>query len=179
MCAVIFDCLISSNARNSRCLFIICVIVYNLCYCCYAETSFSAVQIRHSKVYGNPIAPSFYSILLDVNYSLDCYCYFCTVLFACSQGLSTKPFHNLLFYLLFSRFTKALMIGPTQNPNTNIHLSFIFFLLFSYHSPHKSKVFRNLVHTARYWALQVSRNSIILEFINVFLTLVYVYLFIY
>ena len=28
----------------------------------YAETSSSAVQKRHSKVYGNPIAPSFYSI---------------------------------------------------------------------------------------------------------------------
>ena len=43
-----------------------CVIVYNLYYCCYAKTSSSAVQKRHSlsKVYGNPIAPSFYSILL-------------------------------------------------------------------------------------------------------------------
>ena len=28
----------------------------------YAETSSSAVKKRHSKVYGNPIAPSFYSI---------------------------------------------------------------------------------------------------------------------
>ena len=35
-----------------------------LCYCGYAKTSSSAVQKRHSKVYGNPIAPSFYSILL-------------------------------------------------------------------------------------------------------------------
>ena len=35
-----------------------------LCYCCYAKTSSSAVQKSHSKVYGNPIAPSFYSILL-------------------------------------------------------------------------------------------------------------------
>ena len=34
-----------------------------LLYCCYAKTSSSAVQKRHSKVYGNPIAPSF-SILL-------------------------------------------------------------------------------------------------------------------
>ena len=34
-----------------------------LCYCCYAKTSSSAVQKRHSKVYGNPIAPSFYSII--------------------------------------------------------------------------------------------------------------------
>ena len=39
-----------------------------LCYCCYAKTSSSAVQKRHSKVYGNPIAPSFYSILLENNY---------------------------------------------------------------------------------------------------------------
>ena len=51
-------------ARDARCLFIICVIVYNLYYCCYAKTSSSAVQKRHSKVYGNLIAPSFYSILL-------------------------------------------------------------------------------------------------------------------
>ena len=35
-----------------------------LYYCCYAKTSSSAVQKRHSKVYGNLIAPSFYSILL-------------------------------------------------------------------------------------------------------------------
>ena len=35
-----------------------------LCYCCYAKTSSSAVQKRHRKVYGNPIAHSFYSILL-------------------------------------------------------------------------------------------------------------------
>ena len=27
----------SSNARYARCLFIICVIVYNLYYCCYAK----------------------------------------------------------------------------------------------------------------------------------------------
>jgi len=47
-----------------ECLFIICVIVYNLYYCYYAKTSSPAVQIRHSKVYGNPIAPSLYSILL-------------------------------------------------------------------------------------------------------------------
>ena len=33
-----------------------------LCYCCYAKTSSSSVQKRHSKVYGNPITPSFYSI---------------------------------------------------------------------------------------------------------------------
>ena len=39
-----------------------------LCYCCYAKTSSSAVQERHSKVYGNPIAPSFYSILLATEY---------------------------------------------------------------------------------------------------------------
>jgi len=36
--------------------------------CCYAKTSSSAVQKRHSKVYGNPIAPSFYSILLVKSY---------------------------------------------------------------------------------------------------------------
>ena len=43
--------------------------VYNLCYrlqsllyYCYAKTSSSSVQKRHSKVYGNPITPSFYSI---------------------------------------------------------------------------------------------------------------------
>ena len=29
------------------------------------KTSSPAVQKRHSKVYGNPIAPSLYSILLD------------------------------------------------------------------------------------------------------------------
>ena len=33
-----------------------------LYYCCYAKTSSPAVQKRHSKVYGNPIAPSFYLI---------------------------------------------------------------------------------------------------------------------
>ena len=58
----------SPNARNARCLFIICVIVYNLYYCCYAKTISSAVQKRHSKVYGNRIAPSFYLILLDSMY---------------------------------------------------------------------------------------------------------------
>ena len=38
--------------------FIICIIVYNLYYCCYAKTSSSAVQKHHSKVYGKPIPPS-------------------------------------------------------------------------------------------------------------------------
>ena len=38
-------------------LFIICDIVYNLYYCYYAKASSPAAQIRHSKVYGNPIAP--------------------------------------------------------------------------------------------------------------------------
>ena len=33
-------------------------------------------------------------------------------------------------YLLFSRFTKTLMIGPTQNPNKNIHLSSNFFTFY-------------------------------------------------
>ena len=41
-----------------------------LCYCCYAETSSSAVLKRHSKVYGKPIAPSLYSILLGLNISV-------------------------------------------------------------------------------------------------------------
>ena len=50
-------------------LFIICVIVYNLYYCCYAKTSSPAVQILHSNVYGNPIAPSLYSILLGISYT--------------------------------------------------------------------------------------------------------------
>ena len=35
--------------------------------CCYAKTSSPAAKIRHSKVYGNPIAPSLYSILLETN----------------------------------------------------------------------------------------------------------------
>ena len=51
----------SSNAEMRQCLFIICVIVCNLYYCS------PAVQIRHSKVYGNPIAPSLYSILIALN----------------------------------------------------------------------------------------------------------------
>ena len=34
----------------------------------YAKTRTSAVQKRHSKVYENPIAPSFNSILLVINY---------------------------------------------------------------------------------------------------------------
>ena len=49
-----------------QCLFIICVIVFNLYYCYYAKTSSQAVQIRHSKVNGNPIALSLYSILLGI-----------------------------------------------------------------------------------------------------------------
>ena len=44
----------SSNARDARCLFIICVIVYNLYYCRYAKASSSAVQKRQSKVYRKP-----------------------------------------------------------------------------------------------------------------------------
>ena len=43
-----------------------------LCYCCYAKTSSSAVQKRHSKVYGNHVFPSFYSILLGL--CQGCYC---------------------------------------------------------------------------------------------------------
>ena len=46
------------------------VIVYNIYYCCYAKTSSSAVQKRHSKVYEQPIAPSLYSILLARNKDL-------------------------------------------------------------------------------------------------------------
>ena len=59
--------LISFNVRENRCLLIICNIVNNLYYCCYAETSSSAVQKRHNKVYGNPIAPTLYSSLLCLN----------------------------------------------------------------------------------------------------------------
>ena len=54
------------TAEMHQCLFIICFIVYNLYYCFYAKTSSPAAQIRHSKVYGNPIAPSLYSILLGI-----------------------------------------------------------------------------------------------------------------
>ena len=42
--------------------------VYHLCYSLLLllrKTSSPAVQKRHSKVYGNPIAPSLYSILLE------------------------------------------------------------------------------------------------------------------
>ena len=35
-----------------------------LYYCYYAKISSPAAQIRHSKVYGIPVAPSLYSILL-------------------------------------------------------------------------------------------------------------------
>ena len=77
---------------------------------------------------------SFFLHKLDANYSIDCKCFFCTVQFARSQGLSTQCSYILLFYLLFSRFTKALMVGPTQNPNTNIHLSFLFILFIKYHT---------------------------------------------
>ena len=52
-------------ARDTRCLFIICVIVYNHYYCCYAKTSSSAVQKRHSSV-RKPNCP-----LLLFNISLD------------------------------------------------------------------------------------------------------------
>ena len=38
-----------------------------LCYCCYAKTSSSAVQKRHSKVYGNLIAPPSIQYLLGKN----------------------------------------------------------------------------------------------------------------
>ena len=49
--------------KNHRLLTHVCLHQIDcLCYCCYAKTSYSAVQKRHSKVYGNPIAPSFYSI---------------------------------------------------------------------------------------------------------------------
>ena len=58
-CAVIFKRLFMTNVR---CLFIICVFVYNFCYCCTAETSSSAVQISYSKLYGNLSAPTLYSI---------------------------------------------------------------------------------------------------------------------
>ena len=42
-----------------------------LCYCCYAETSSSAVQKRHSQVYGKPITPSLYYILLDLSHTFS------------------------------------------------------------------------------------------------------------
>ena len=38
-----------SNARDARCLFIVCVIVYNLYYCCYAKTSSKAVFLNYRK----------------------------------------------------------------------------------------------------------------------------------
>ena len=37
---------------------------------CYAKINSPAVQNRHCKVYGNPIAPSFYSILLGSSFRL-------------------------------------------------------------------------------------------------------------
>ena len=55
---------------------IICVLVYNLYYCCYAKTSSSAVQKRNSKVYGNPINRPlllFYIFLCTFMYSIPDY----------------------------------------------------------------------------------------------------------
>ena len=67
VCLVIFNCLISSNARYARCLFIFCVIVYNLYYCCYAKTSSSVVKKTSQQiVYEKPIASSLYAILLEL-----------------------------------------------------------------------------------------------------------------
>ena len=82
------------------CLFIIYVIVYNLCYCCYAKTSSSAVQKRHSKVYGNPIAPSFYSISPWSRLYVHMYVY--TV----HNLPSNEPYFSVILkaYLLFNLF---------------------------------------------------------------------------
>ena len=43
-----------SPYTNSSCLFTLDRCLY---YCCYAKTSSSVVQKRHSKVYGNPLPP--------------------------------------------------------------------------------------------------------------------------
>ena len=44
-------------ARVARCLFIICVIVYNLYYCCYAKTSSSAVSKKSQQSVRKPYRP--------------------------------------------------------------------------------------------------------------------------
>ena len=50
---------------TNSCLFTLDRLPLLLLLPCYAKTSSPAVQKRHSKVHGNPIAPSLYSILLD------------------------------------------------------------------------------------------------------------------
>ena len=49
------------------CLFIICIIVYNLCYCCYAKTSASAVQKVTAKCTETLSPPP------STQFSLPCY----------------------------------------------------------------------------------------------------------
>ena len=78
-----------------------CGIVYNLYYCCYAKTSSPAVQIRHSKVYGKPYCPSFYSILLGSGGMI--------VLYLCAQ-LAVLYTHNCLLILIYYRLGPEGMI---------------------------------------------------------------------
>ena len=56
----------SSNARDAPDVCLSFVLLFTIFIIVVTQTNSSAVQKHHSKVYGTPIAPSFYSILLAV-----------------------------------------------------------------------------------------------------------------
>ena len=86
-----------------------------LYYCCYAKTSSPAAQIRHSKVYGNPIDPSLYSILLGVQ---------CTFLYTilCSVQL-------VFFCLQCTASVLLCTVYSKMRWNKHRHLSILHFQL--------------------------------------------------
>ena len=87
---------------------------------------------------------------LDESCSLDFNCYFCTIylLIICCLIVYSPG----LFKLSWSDLHRTLAQIFTS--------STFFFLLFTYNTPHKSKVFRDKDQTARYWTLRVSRHTV-------------------
>ena len=61
-------------------------------------------------------------------------------------------------FVVYSPGLLKLSWSDLHRTLTKIFTSPSFFLLLTYHTPHKSKVFRDLDQTARYWALRVSRH---------------------
>ena len=73
----------------------------------YAETSSSVVQKRHSKVYGNPIAPSFYSISP------------CVKLLQQESFQSLELFSQTVFVFVWTKLIPRSLITLQSNVYTN------------------------------------------------------------
>ena len=122
----------SSNAEMHQCLFIICVIVYNLYYCCYAKTSSPAAQKTSQQSVRKPYCPLlvFNSHCFELNFQQE------------STLIYIVP--NLERTLDLKRqFTEFSLISPS---NRKLSLNLLAILLLLYFSCYTSLAILLLIY---------------------------------